>query len=158
MSAWDDTSRLLPSFRSAVLTALDADGYPCSVRCQPRPDAGAQVFLIDPSPGATLQPGPAAVLCHAHDELLAHQRSFVVRGTLATEPEGLVFHPERFSPGLGLGGPLSLVRFSRDARRTAGRYLAARNLPRPRVPWDEIDAVKNEAKRANKAGHQPGTR
>src|SRR5689334_9102303 len=126
MPAWDDAVRLLPSFGSAVLTALDAEGYPCSVRCRPQPDTGGPLLLIDPSPGTPLRPGPAALLCHAHDALLAHQRSFVVRGTLTEGRGRWAFRPDRFIPGLGLGGPLGLVRFARDARRTAGRYLAAR--------------------------------
>jgi hypothetical protein len=40
-----------------------------------------------------------------------------------------------------------MLRFVRDARLASYRYLAHRHLARPRVPWDEINAVKARAKK-----------
>jgi hypothetical protein len=65
-----------------------------------------------------------------------------VRGTLRTKPDGWVLEPRQLIPGLGIGGPLAMIRGIVAARRTAGRYLAARRLARPRIPWADINAVK----------------
>jgi hypothetical protein len=139
---WSDLARLLPTFRSAVLTGLDADGYPFSLRCQPSLEPTTQTIRIPPPPGVAIQPGPASLLCHQHDEQLWNQRSLLVRGTLRTKPDGWVLEPRQLIPGLGIGGPLAMIRGIVAARRTAGRYLAARRLARPRIPWADINAVK----------------
>jgi len=34
---WDEIEKYLPVFESAVLNVADAEGYPYSVRCRPRP-------------------------------------------------------------------------------------------------------------------------
>jgi hypothetical protein len=148
MFRWDEMIRLMAGFQSAVLTASETDGFPCSVRCQPEPDAAAQRVRVRIPPDATLQPGPASLLWHSHSELLWHQKSFLVRGTLAQDAQGWHLQPARLIPGVGFGGARGMVRFAREARHTADRYLAARHLARPPVPWDEIIAVKKAAKRA----------
>lgn len=150
MFPWDEMIRLMPEFRNAVLTATDLDGYPCSVRCQPEPDAAAQRVRVRIPPGITLRPGPASLLWHMHDALLSHQKSFLVRGTLAQDDYGWSLQPARLTYGVGFGGIRGTIRFARESRRTADRYLAARNLARPTVPWNEIIAVKKAAKRASK--------
>jgi hypothetical protein len=82
-------------------------------------------------------------LCHRHDENLWNLKSFLVRGTLARGEDGeWTFRPERCVPGAGIGGPMAMVRFVAGARKTAGRYLEKRGLPRPRIPWDAINAIK----------------
>jgi hypothetical protein len=151
MFPWDEMTRLMPQFRDAVLTAVDSDGYPYSARCQPEPDAAARVVRVRTSPGVTPLPGPASLLWHRHDEWLSHQKSFRVRGTLMQDAQGWSLQPATFTPGIGLGGLTGTIRFAREARRTADRYLAARKLARPRVPWKEIIAVKKAAKRARRA-------
>lgn len=151
MFPWDEMIRLMPEFRSAVLTVTGTDGYPCSVRCEPEPDAAAQRVRVRIPPGVTPRPGPASLLWHKHDALLWHQKSFLVRGTLAQDAFGWSLQPARLTLGVGFGGIRGTIRLAREARRTADRYLAARHLARPGVPWKEIIAVKKEAKRARKA-------
>lgn len=150
MFPWDEMTRLMPEFRNAVLTAVDSDGYPCSVRCQPEPDAAAERVRVLLPPEVTVRPGPASLLWHTHDDLLWHQKSFLVRGTLAQDAQGWSLAPDRLTPGVGFGGIRGTIRFAREARRTSDRYLAARKLARPRVPWAEIIAVKRAAKRGSK--------
>jgi hypothetical protein len=153
---WDEIARLMPEFRRAILTAMDNDGYPCSVRCQPQLDAAAQRLRMQIPPDVTPLPGPASLLWHRHDEWLWRQKSFLVRGVLEQDAYGWSLRPAKFTPGVGLGGLKGTIRFVREARRTSDRYLAARNLARPRVPWKEIIAVKKAAKRANEDGSSRG--
>jgi hypothetical protein len=146
-TAWGETLKHLSTFASAVLTGRDGEGYPFSVRCRPGLDPTARRLRMILPPDAPVEPGPAGLLCHWHDEQLWNQRSFVTRGRLERDDEGWHFQPRQFVPGLGMGGPLALIRFTVDARRAAKRYLAARGLARPTVPWDAINAVKAQATR-----------
>lgn len=143
---WPELARLFPEFESAVLTGRDADGYPFSVRCRPLPDRAAQALRVQVGPAVPIQPGPASLLCHRHDERLWNQKSFLLRGVLESDGDAWQFRPRQLVPGVGLGGPLTFVRFVREARRAAARYLATRGLVRPRIPWAEVDAVKRTAR------------
>lgn len=135
---WNQIERHLPEFNSAVLSAVDAAGRPASFRCRPTLDAKRQVLWIPAPPqDLALRPGPACLLCHRHDERLWNLKSFVARGQLAPERDGWTFTPEKFIPGMGIGGLWGYVRFVLTGRRTTRRYLAARGLPRPQVPWDD---------------------
>lgn len=142
---WDKLMRYLNQFDSAVLTGYDPMGYPFSVRCTPQPDVARQVLRVQ-TPEGTLQPGPAGLLCHSHDEYLWNQRSFVVRGTLERDDQGWLFRPSQVIPGVGLDGLAGFIRFVMDARRTAKNYLAKRGLPRPKIPWADVIAVKKQAR------------
>ena len=81
-------------------------------------------------PYTPIRAGQASILGHHHDENLWKLRSFVTTGSLAQTTSGWVFTPERYLPGAS-PDPRALLR----SRRTAERYLAARQLPRPVVPW-----------------------
>lgn len=139
---WNEMVRHLSDFESVVLTGIDAEGYPYSVRNRPRIDPFERVLLVDIRLETPVRPGPASLLCHRHDENLWNLKSLLVRGTLVRGDGGWTFRPERFVPGAGIGGPTAMVRFVAGARKTAGRYLEKRGLARPRIPWDEINAIK----------------
>lgn len=143
---WDEINKHLPSFESAVLTGLDGEGYPYSARCLPRPDPEARVLKTRLPAGIPVQPGPASLLCHRHDEDLWNLKSFLLRGVLARDDEDWVFRPERLVPGAGIGGPTSMVRFVLASRRSAKRYLEKRGLPRPRIPWAEVQEIKAQTR------------
>lgn len=87
--------------------------------------------------------GGASLVFHAHDELLWNLRSMQVRSTLVQKEQGWLFTPEHLVPGMGFTGA-SMWRLVTHARRTAAGYLAKRNLPRPRIPWQEIEASESE--------------
>lgn len=143
---WDDIVRHLPDFESAVLTGLDPEGYPYSVRCQPRTDPGERVIRVRLPVETPLRAGPASLLCHRHDEDLWNLKSFLVRGTLSRDAQGWSFRPQRFVPAAGIGGPMGMVLFITGSRRSARRYLEKRGLSRPRIPWEEINAIKAQAR------------
>ncbi|HEY7349913.1 MAG TPA: hypothetical protein VH599_16465 [Ktedonobacterales bacterium] len=136
---WNEIAKYLPQFPSAVLTSVDADGYPLSVRCKPQLDAAAQVVRLRAPADLGIQPGPAALLCHSHDEHLWSLKGFAVRGTLEREGDDWMLRPAHFLPGTGLGSLLPAIL---GAQRKARRYLKKRSLPRPSVPWDKLKALK----------------
>ncbi len=39
-----------------------------------------------------------------------------------------------------------MVPFVTGSRKNARRYLQKRGLPRPRIPWDEVNAIKGQAR------------
>ena len=138
-----EITRHLYEFGSAVLSGLDEEGYPFSVRCRPYPDtSGAEALKIWLPPGTPVRPGPASLLCHSHDENLWNLKSFLVRGVLVKDAGGWSLEPGRFIPGLGIGGLPAMIRFFFSSRRRASHYLQKRGLTRPRIPWDEINAAK----------------
>ena len=143
---WAEITKHLYEFESAVLSGLDEAGYPFSVRCRPYPDASDdEVLRVWLPPDTFLRPGPASLLCHRHDENLWKLKSFLVRGALSRDEKGWTFEPLRFIPGAGIGGLPATIRFFTGSRRNAARYLKKRGLARPRIPWDEINAVKKQA-------------
>lgn len=145
---WTTLATRLPEFPSAVLTGIDGQGYPYSVRCQPVMEPASRTLAIQMPPGAFIQPGPVSLLCHRHDEHLWRQRSFLVRGTLArqqTSGTGWAFTPREFVEGIGSGGMLEMVSFVIRSRRAASSYLARRGLPRPSIPLDDVLAAKRSA-------------
>jgi hypothetical protein len=135
---WPLIERYLPEFDSAVLSGLDTVGYPFSLRCRPELDPAAECLRLDLPPAVPLQPGPACLLCHTHDERLWNLKSLVVRGRLARQGERWAFVPERFVPGMGIGGWRSYVHFVRQGRAATRRYFARRGLPQPHVDWDSL--------------------
>ena len=140
---WAEITRHLYRFESAVLSGLDEEGYPFSVRCRPYADlSGAGVLTVWLPPGTPLRPGPASLLCHTHDENLWNLESFLLRGYLVKDAGGWSFEPGQFIPGAGIGGLLGKIRFLAGSRRRARRYLKQRGLARPRIPWDEIKAAR----------------
>ncbi|HTD20744.1 MAG TPA: hypothetical protein VK667_14560 [Ktedonobacteraceae bacterium] len=150
---WDKITKQLSKYESAVLTGRDAQGYPFSVRCMPQVDIHAQMLRVQLPPGVLLQPGPASLLCHRHNELLWDMESFLLRGNLVQvqDEQGWNFLPQQFipgTPGTGVGAIISSLRWLLTSRQSARRYLEKRNLPRPSIPWSEIMEVKEQARRS----------
>ncbi len=152
---WDEIEKYLPTFPSAVLNTLDAEGRPYSVRCRPRIGRSERLLRLDLAAESALRPGPASLLCHSHDEQLWNLRLFLVRGNLECDESGWTFVPSRFIPGAGIGGALSTVRAIMEMRRSAAAYLKKRGLARPRIPWGEVKVVKAQAKQSQREGEIP---
>lgn len=140
---WDDLVRKLSKYPTAVITVMDGDGYPFSVRCVPVPDEDIRVLHIPLPEYVDAQAGPAGLLCHFHDDMLWKQTNFTVRGTLERDGRDWLFTPTRLIEGAGAG--MSLVRQLRDGRHTAQRYLKKRGLNPPAIPWARIKAMYREA-------------
>ncbi len=138
---WDKIETLQPLFTSAVLTAVDADGYPISIRTVPQCDFIAQFIHIAIPSQLPFQAGPAALLFHSHDEKLATLKSFALRGHLAYHATEWIFYPQRFIPGVGIN---SYQQYIDDATNTARAYLQKRGIEHLEVPWDKIKALHAE--------------
>jgi len=151
---WPEIVTRLPRFSRAVLTGLDSGGDPVSVRCQPTLDQQAQVLRVLLPEGLGMVPGPAGLLCHRHDEQLWRLKSFLLRGTLERTGHGWVFRPRQLVRGMDTT-PVSNLRLLRNARRTAKRYLAARGLPRPTIPWEHYAQLKDQASGSTCPGMRP---
>jgi hypothetical protein len=152
---WDEIVRLLPEFESAVMTGLDAEGYPYSVRCLPQADSAVRLIRVHLPAHASLAAGPASLLCHSHDENLWNLRSFLVRGTLAGEEGEWIFEPHKYVPGAGVEGWRGMVRFVTGSRRNAKRYLEQRGLARPRISWKAINEIKAQIKEGDRSAGVP---
>lgn len=145
---WSEITRTLAQYDSAVLIFVDAEGFPLSVRCKPQPDEARQVIRVTLPPGVAVQPGPASLMSHYHDEQLWNLRAFNLLGELEREEEGegWVMRPRKLIPGMGTG-MLDGLRLMRDARRAAQRYLEKRHLSRPRIDWPAIKRLHAEARK-----------
>ncbi len=144
---WAEVRGHLRGFSSPVLTAVDGDGYPVSIRCQLSLDERQQALRLSLPGWARITPGPASILCHVHNQLLWDLRSFLIRGML--EPTGgdtWLFRPSRFVPGIGIGGLAGIVRFALAKRRTARRYLERRGMARPTIDWGQLKALQARAR------------
>ena len=145
----DKIAANLKQYQSAVLTGIDANGYPLSVRCVPEMEAADLRLRVQVSPGVLLQPGPANLLCHRHNEMLWEMYRFLLRGDLEKDDQGWIFSPHHFisgTPGTGVRAFLPTLRWLLGSRRQASRYLQRRQLSRPRIPWGEIQELKAQSR------------
>lgn len=99
------------------------------------------MLRVSVSEALEIQPGPASILGHFHDEKLWGLKAFLVRGGLERDDRGWVFRPGTLIPAGGTN-PLVAIRTMRQTRRAAKAYLAKRGLARPAIPWDKIKAAK----------------
>lgn len=140
---WDDAAKWLDKFGEAVLTVIDGDGYPASVRVSTsgydRASGELTVSLPAAIDGAN---GPASLLCHSHDEKLWSLQMITINGTAQKRDGAWIFRTESFKPP----SKLAVLDFIRNARRSAQKYLDKRGLRRPQVNWAEIKEIQRRAK------------
>lgn len=142
---WDRVAKEMASFATAVLTTVGADGYPASVRCAARFDAALKVIEVTLPVESEVAPGQADLLFHRHDLKLWNLREFVILGDLEQGASGWTVSPTRLLDGQGSGGALGQLRGMSRYRNTAAGYLARRGLARPKVDWDSINRLRDEA-------------
>jgi hypothetical protein len=131
--------RAVSGYDSAVLATRDDDGAPVLRRVRVTGARDGALELEVPEP-AELRAGPASVLCHSHDERLWDLRSVVVVGEYTGDG---ALRPDRLVGQAAT--PPAVVRSVRELRGTAHGHLERGGLPRPRVRWDELAAVKRAA-------------
>ena len=136
----------LRSFRDAVLTGVDAQGYPVSVRCHPLLDETEQVLRVRLPTDIQMMPGSAELLCHSHDEKLWNLKSFALQGTLEHQEDISLFHVQRFLPGMNMAGAPGPLTTLMHARRTMKQILRKRDLPQPSIPWDQLKQLADPVK------------
>lgn len=123
----------------AVLSGVEPSGYPVSFTCRPRPARAGTSLVLDRPRWVELGDGPASLSGHVHDDEMWNMREFLAKGSVRTAGASVEFTPSTFV--WLVSGKVSLS-FLRRTRRAAAGYLWRRGLPRPRVPWDVIDAAK----------------
>jgi hypothetical protein len=140
----NEVARALGAYSSVVLSYVDANAYPRSLRCVARFDQKSGVVLLDLEAPLDVDRAKASLLGHAHDEQLWNMTSVLVRGHVERRPHdgGHVFVASEVIPGIRQG-LVPFLRFVVSSRRRAAAYLRARNLPRPPVPWDRIAEVRD---------------
>ncbi len=133
---WHKLKHHINAFGSAVLSARDADGYPLSVRTAFHADNVRHELRVEVPTSVEVQPGPASLLWHQHNEQLWDLRIVVVRGELANTGNGWVFRPQPLTPSP------NALRMILNCRKAAQAYLGKHGLARPPIPWDRLKAIK----------------
>ena len=96
---WAEAAKALGTFPEAVVTAVDADGYPVSVRqAAPRYDADTGHMLVAWPEHVAVTEGPANLLCHYHDEKLWNIRALQIKGRLERRGNDWIFVSTAFTP------------------------------------------------------------
>jgi hypothetical protein len=140
---WDDAAKWLNKFDEAVLTALDKEGYPVSVRVNPRnydATTGTLSVTLPDTLGAVA--GPANLMAHYHDEKLWKLNAIGIKGRLEDHGNTWVFQSAHFDAP----SKLAFVQFLKGAGASAQKYLDKRGLERPPVNWAAVKEVQRRAK------------
>lgn len=135
----------LQAFPDAILTGVDVQGYPVSVRCHPRIDKTGETLLLHLPPDIQIIPGLAGLLCHSHDEKLWHLKSFALQGNIDHQDEISLFHVQRLLPGMNMAGaPGPLATIIRGRRRMK-HILQKRGQTPPTIPWQRMKQIADTA-------------
>ena len=134
-----EAAKWLGKFDEAVLTVLDADGYPLSVRVDTR-TYNAETGRLPAALPDTLRAaeGPAGLLCHYHDEKMWKLKAIQVKGRLEKRNGEWDFVTTSFTPP----SKLALFAFLKGTGTAAQKYLDRRGLKRPEVNWDSVNEIK----------------
>lgn len=140
---WVEAAKWLRKFDQAVLTGVDAKGYPVSIPVNPRDYDAATGTLPASFPAALpVVEGPANVLAHSHDEKLWHLNMIQIKGRLESRDGDWVFQSTNFNAP----SKLAFVEFLRANRAAAHKYLDKRGLKRPPVNWAAVKEIQRRAK------------
>ena len=140
---WSEAAKWLNKFDDAVLTMLDADGYPISARVDPGGyDAGTGELAVAVPDALRAVAGPANLLAHYHDEKLWGLQMIAIRGNVVERDHQWTFRSTRFDPP----SRLAVFAFIKNARSSAAKYLERRGLSRPDVNWSAIKQIQNRVK------------
>ncbi len=140
---WDEAAKWLGKFDETVLTGVDAEGYPVSIRVSPRDYDAATGTLTAAFPSAwRVIEGPANLLSHSHDEKLWHLNMIQVKGRLEARDGGWVFQSTSFDAP----SKLAFFHFLRGISAAAQKYLDKRGLKRPPVNWSAVKEIQRRAK------------
>ena len=141
---WAEAAKALGTFAEAVVTAIDPDGYPVSVRqAAPRYDADTGQMLVAWPEDVAVTEGAANVLCHYHDDKLWNIRAMQIKGRLERRGNDWIFVSTAFTPPSGM--LLALWRAAKSNRAAGLRYLNKRGLGRPAVNWAALKEVRRRA-------------
>ena len=140
---WSEAAAWLAKFDLAVLTFMDVNGYPASMRVETSGYDGATGVLTATVPDALIPvAGAANLMCHSHNEQLWNLKMMAIKGTLEQSEGAWAFRSKQFDPP----SRLAVVQFVGNLRRSAQRYLDRRGLSRPEVNWDSVKEIQRRAK------------
>jgi hypothetical protein len=139
---WSEAAKRLAEYREAIVTALDPEGYPVSIRqAAPRYDPATGEFTVEWPSGLAVSEGPAVALCHSHDEKLWNIRQLQIKGRLERRNDRWVFLSTGFrAPATSQLG--TFLRLACDMRKAGKRYLDPRGLKKPTVNWRALNALR----------------
>jgi hypothetical protein len=136
---WAEAAKHVAKFDEAVITALDASGFPVSVRQSKLSyDAATGTMPISLPDALGAVEGPANLVCHFHDEKLWGLRNISLKGRVERRAGAWVFQTTLFNPP-------SMWKAIKGMRTSMKSYLAQRNLPVPKVDFAVIDAMWRDA-------------
>lgn len=136
---WTEAAQWLGKFDEAVLTALDADGYPVSIRIDPRNYDATTGTLPATFPSALrATAGPANLMSHSHDEKMWHLNAIQIKGRLESRDGGWVFQSTNFDAP----SKLAFIQFLANTRTGGQKYLDKRGLPHPAINWAAIKEIQ----------------
>jgi hypothetical protein len=144
---WAEAAKWLGKFDEAVLTALDIDGYPFSVRVDTRTYDADTGRLPAALPGVLrAAESPASLLCHYHDEKMWKLKAIQVKGRLEKRNDAWDFVTTSFTPP----SKLALFAFLKGTGTAAQKYLDRRGLERPKVNWVAVNEIKRRVSDAKR--------
>lgn len=145
---------LADTYPTAVLSIVDSEGYPLSIRCDVRLDAVRQAAIIaDPPAQAAAWRGEACLLYHQFNEGLEGLREMVILGELGSADGLLTLHVKKFLTANGrqdtdqmphASSPWHMMQFFWLGWRNARAYIAKRGAPWPPIPFDAIVRAVDE--------------
>ena len=139
---WAEAAKWLGKFDETVMTALDANGYPVSIRVDPRNYDAATGRLAAPLPSALrIVEGPADLLSHYHDEKMWHLNAIQVKGRIENRDGAWVFQSTKFDAP----SKLAIFQFLANTRTAAQKYLDKRGLQRPPINWPAVKEIQRRA-------------
>jgi hypothetical protein len=142
-TVWAEAAKWLNKFDEAVLTVLDTDGYPASVRVDPATYDAATGELRAILPDAlNAAEGPANLMAHYHDEKMWNIKNTTVKGQLVMRDGAWMF----VSTGFDAPSKLAMLLFVKSARASGQKYLDKRGLQRPQVKWAPIKEITARVK------------
>jgi hypothetical protein len=142
---WAEAAKWLGKFEDGVLTTLDTDGYPVSVRAVPERTTLARVSCAYRYPELRAVEGPANLLCHFHNEKLWGLKAIQVKGRIEKHDDAWVFVTTTFNPP----PKLAALSFIRHTNASAKKYLDKRGVDRPTVNWAALKEIQRRAKDRN---------
>ena len=140
---WAEAAKWLGKFDETVLTGLDVDGYPVSIRVDPR-NYDATTGTLPAAFPSTLHvvEGPANLLSHTHDEKMWHLNMIQVKGRLESRSGRWVFQSTNFDAP----SKLAFLQFVRNTRTAGQKYLDKRGLKRPPVNWSAVKEIQRRGR------------
>jgi hypothetical protein len=140
---WSEAAKWLGEFDEAVLTALDADGYPVSIRIDPRNYDATTGALPATFPSVlNVAAGPANLMSHRHDEKMWHLNAIQIKGRLESHDGGWVFQSANFDAP----SKLAFIQFLASTRTAGQKYLDKRGLQRPAINWSAVKEIQRRGR------------